>query len=184
MADKSLAELLFPTRDNLFEWDPAIYNFAPADYSDEKVQQAAAGETTIAAASVDRQGLCHWLALDLDNHTGDPDKARINEARAFAFLDRSPFDALLEKSNQRGGYHLWMFLPAPLESDIAANFIQGFRGCDYTIEVRPYRAAPLGTIPVELSNTLRFPGKHRIYRTMSEVWDGGEWRLLKETKYG
>ncbi|KKL90264.1 hypothetical protein LCGC14_1906410, partial [marine sediment metagenome] len=78
------------------------------------------GETTIGLYTTSIDQTCRWCVWDFDNHDDDPDTAKSNHNRAIALADqltkRGMFP-LIESSDGRGSFHLWIVFDHPVPVD-------------------------------------------------------------------
>jgi hypothetical protein len=143
-------------------------------YSDDLVQKHCAGTETLSATAINAQGLCCWMALDIDCRDTDTARAAANLQAALYFYKNCPYETMLESSNDYGGYHLWIFPPAPMSGADAVAWIHQFVG-NTKFEIRPAINAPAGTTPFYFNNSLRLPGLNPKRGTWSKIWDGSQW---------
>ena len=72
---------------------------------------------------------------------------------------------IVEDSNGKGGYHVWLLLASPLPYDKAHSFGRWIAG-DEEIEVFP-KQKRIG----DYGNQLRLPGQHHKEEHWSKIWD-------------
>ena len=131
------------------------------------------GWETLGSYTTDPAGNdCVYLGVDIDRH-GDEDLERnVAVARtAYDALKALGAHPLLEDSNGRGGFHLWLLFCNRIPAKVARAFGQWLlRDChDLKIEVFPKQD------DVHIGNQLRLPGKHHKLNHWSRFWTGDRW---------
>ena len=133
------------------------------------------------------EGKSKWLAWDLDNHEGDGETSLRNTDYALYLTDvlRSGLglDPMVESSDGRGGYHVWVLFDDLLPSAVAHRLAQ------WVIEVkcdwRQFLKQPPESFPKQAfltatrryGSSVRVPGRHPTRNTWSAVLarDGDRW---------
>jgi hypothetical protein len=122
-----------------------------------------------------------WDAADVDAHPGDASNPVANLAASRAWFDvlrDLGFMPLLEDSNSKGGYHLWVFFSEPVPTPLAYAFFQWLTAdyADHGLLKRPETFPKQPSIPPGgYGNWLRLPGKHPKHDHHSRFWDGRRW---------
>lgn len=122
-----------------------------------------------------------WFAFDIDAHNDQAD-CNANFAVAMRLLDAvnsAGLKAIVEDSNGRGGFHIWVVLDGPIPSELAYRLARLLRTeADAAgIEAFPKQQSVSSSRP--FGNFLRVPGKHhkarpphwsRIYDAVRGTW--------------
>lgn len=153
-------------------------NYFLDEYSDATLDRHCAGDEVISASNINGHGMCCWVAFDIDCHHRNPVIAERNFAAALEMLTACPYEAWLEKSNEYGGFHLWMFPPQPITGAEAVEWINGFSPNQF--EKRPTYNRRCDEIPHYSGNTLRLPGLKPIAGTWSKMYLDGKWVDVRE----
>lgn len=106
------------------QWDPAKPKEKSSitikePYSDEQFIEHLEGRLGLGIVPIRDDGLCHWGAIDIDNHGQDKDidiravEKRVNDAGL-------PFIPCRSKS---GGVHLYIFFSEPVRADIVRTVL-------------------------------------------------------------
>jgi len=131
----------------------------------------------IGRPGTERENRCQWLAWDFDNHNSDGETHLRNTDYvchlAEVLRHRLSLDPLVESSDGRGGYHVWVLFNELIPSDLAFRFSHWVvrELCDW----RDFLTAAPECIPEHESLTesrkygssLRVPGRHP---TRTKVW--------------
>ena len=120
-----------------------------------------------------------WVAWDFDNHDGDGETYLRNTDYVLHLAEvlrsRLGFDPLVESSDGRGGFHVWVlfddFIPSWLAHQFAGWVIDGF--CDW----RPFLTQAPECIPKQpcltetrrFGSALRVPGRHPTRNAWSAI---------------
>jgi hypothetical protein len=142
----------------------------------ELVRRHVGGLVTIGlhASSVD--GRCKWTAWDLDAHaatTGDgvAERNRTAADSICLTLERLGCSPMLEDSDRRGGFHVWVFWDHPVPQSgahaLAANIAETVEGV--RVETFPKQA-----VTRAFGNWLRLPGLHHRHGTPSAIANSTE----------
>jgi hypothetical protein len=124
------------------------------------------------------QRTCKWLAIDIDQHDdADTDRAESNLSLALEICDRLEamgLRPLLEDSNGRGGFHIWVILRDSIPSADAYAFVKSIIG-NHVIEVYP-KQETVDDEDKKFGNWLRLPGRHHTYDHFTRIYDrDGGW---------
>lgn len=120
--------------------------------------------------STSKTNTCKWGAIDIDLH--DPEcKGKTaeevqelrdkNERYVMHLRDKmieQGFNPLLEDSNGRGGYHLWLFFDEPADSGTVYAFLKQLVA-DHKFDKEP-ETFPKQSSTDAYGNYLRLPGRH------------------------
>jgi hypothetical protein len=124
---------------------------------------------------------CRWLVVDIDRH--DPgDSPEANRQAAITIYTKAidaGCSAILEDSDGRGGFHLWILFSEPIAAAEARRFglclVEGLK--DFRLsrepEVFPKQDELRGG---KFGNWVRLPGRHHTHDHWSKIWDGRRWQ--------
>jgi hypothetical protein len=144
-----------------------------------------AGTVVLGLLTTDSEGRCRWAVIDIDRH-GDEGTSEANEKAAIALYSRVTqlgCSCLLEDSNGRGGFHLWIIFSEPIPASTLHRFAKGLvrdwhqLGLQAEPEVFPkQKRLKVGKI----GNWMRLPGRHHTLQHWSRIWDGESWLAGEE----
>lgn len=143
--------------------------------SDGEIIQHIVGRKTIGLHPATFEKGCKWIGWDIDKHEGDENDPAENLRKALKLkrkLEAFGCFVVLEDSNDKGGYHIWLVFGSPIPIQRAYNFAQQvLKGIDPRIETFPKkgRLKPLGE-KGQYGNWLRIPGKHHKSEYRSKFW--------------
>ena len=122
---------------------------------------------------------CRWGVLDIDRHEAS-DNPSLNWSYAqhlYEKLVELGFHPILEDSNGRGGFHLWVLFDSPVESEQVFDFLtwlnQDWK--DFGKGPAPEMFPKQRTLETEYGNWVRVPGRHHTRFHWSMLWDGAGW---------
>ncbi len=122
-----------------------------------------------------------WLGLDFDHHGEGPapDSTWNAALSCFEVLTKLRFRPILEDSNGRGGFHVWVLFAERVQTTGVRAFglwlVRGWKtwGLDSQPEVFPKQDR---ITPKDCGNLLRLPGRHfKNLDHWSRIWDGSRW---------
>lgn len=119
-----------------------------------------------------------WLGFDIDNHGGNPERARenaANVARIIAGLRDRGAEPLVERACDRDGFHLWVTLDEPAPTHRVYSFAHTLLtelGLEGACEAFPKQAS---LAPGKFGNWLRLPGRHHTRDHWSEIRSARRW---------
>ena len=148
--------------------------------TDEVLAAHFQGSRVIGLLTTDNQNHSRFAVIDIDRHNDDSFK-EANEKAAIVLHEhtvRLGCSVLLEDSNGRGGYKLWLLFkdgaPARWLRRFAADLVQDWKELGL--------AAPPEIFPKQdrlaegkKGNFVRLPGRHHTLEHWSRIWDGGQW---------
>ena len=123
---------------------------------------------------------CRWVVVDVDAHDEAADPAA-NWKMALAACHAAEglgLDVLLQDSNGKGGYHLWIVFDDPVAMADACRLGKwlvrdhadfGFIKAPETFPKRP------GLSGKRIGNWVRLPGLHHTRDHWTRVWGGDRW---------
>jgi hypothetical protein len=116
-----------------------------------------------------------WLCVDIDDHEGQD--ATANLQAAFTIVERAEalgFRAILENSNGRGGYHVWVLFSSPQPIALVRRLGDELvRDLGIKVEVFPKGRGKSKDCP---GGWVRLPGRHHTrIDHWSKIWDGNAW---------
>jgi len=128
----------------------------------------------------DKPSTCKWMCIDIDAHDDNEsveDAIKRNWAdvqKITNWLDKHYVTYIVEDSNGRGGYHIWILHE---ECNQIATYQQGQQiladtGLD--VELNP-KQADLSTTSLHIGNWVRLPGKHHKRDHWSKFYVNGQW---------
>lgn len=115
------------------------------------------GTTIIGMHAISKADMCKWVAWDFDNHTGDQKQAEVNQEGIVVLMKKLTdvgLHPLVEDSDGRGGYHVWLFFDEPIPADDVYRFASEL--VDPSIEPFPKQRSAGGGY----GSWLRLPGRH------------------------
>jgi hypothetical protein len=143
------------------------------------------GKAVLGLLTTDSEGRCRWAVIDIDRH-GDEGSAVANEKAAIALYDRGTqlgCQCILEDSNGRGGFHLWLLFNGPVPAARLYPFAKGLvhDWHDLGLQAEPEVFPKQGTLKAgRTGNWVRIPGHHHSLPHWSRIWDGGRWLAGEE----
>ena len=125
------------------------------------------------------QGWCRWGIVDIDRHDNSDDPS-LNWSYAEDLYDRLVglgFHPILEDSNGKGGFHLWIIFDAPVESERVFDLLTWLNRdwSDFGKGPAPEIFPKQRTLKSDYGNWLRVPGRHHTHFHWSMFWDGAGW---------
>lgn len=120
-----------------------------------------------------------WVAWDFDNHDDDGETHLRNTDYVLHLADvlrsRLGFDPLIESSDGRGGYHVWVLFDDLLPSPLAHQFARWV--IEEQSDWRKYLTQPPEVFPKQpcltetrrYGSSLRVPGRHPTRNTWSAI---------------
>jgi hypothetical protein len=151
---------------------------SPVELTDEALRQHFWGNAVIGTYTLDRDNTCSHFGVDVDAHDGQEADPQANLAYVLTKydglreLDTHP---LLVDSNGKGGYHLLVRFPEPVDGGTAHSISHWLvRDAPTGMHVEAFPKKPrLAT--GGCGNQLRLPGKHHKRDHWTRIWDGGQW---------
>jgi predicted P-loop ATPase len=135
------------------------------------------------SSAPDADGACWslWTGGDFDHHGEGPAPESTWKAALACYVKLTSlgFRPILEDSNGRGGYHVWILFSERVESLVARSFgrwlVKDWK--EWGLESEPEIFPKQGTVtPKECGNLLRLPGRHFKHPDhFSRIWDGSQW---------
>ncbi len=123
-----------------------------------------------------------WICIDLgEQDPSAPATPAATRRAALAWFDtlkEQGFHPILEDSNGRGGYHLWVIFGDRIDSGTAWTFARTLVSnyADLSLPVAPKlyprRAQTEG---VNAKDWVRLPGRHHSHNYWSKIWNGAQW---------
>lgn len=138
------------------------------------------GNRVIGLYTTNNEDLCRTLIVDIDRH-GDEGSPEVNEQAAIVLYERAKalgFSPILEDSNGRGGYKLWVvfkeMVPAAVLRRFGETLIGDRKGLGLVQkpEIFPKQDA---LIKGRYGNFVRLPGRHHTLDHWSRIWGGSTW---------
>ncbi|MCC7313313.1 MAG: hypothetical protein IT419_00725 [Planctomycetes bacterium] len=138
----------------------------------------------IAAHTISKDSTAKWIAFDIDAHNDQTD-CNLNFAVAKRLLNAihaAGLKAIVEDSNGRGGYHIWVVFDQPIPSELAYRLAIHLRARADAAGIEAFPKQPNISRSRPYGNFLRLPGKHhkarpphwsRIYDAGRKVWLDG-----------
>jgi hypothetical protein len=134
--------------------------------------------------STSAENECRFAVVDIDQHDAKSfeEKKRRNRAAAIRLHDRLAslgFHPLLESSNGKGGYHVWIVFAVAVASELVFRFVRWLirdwqsLGLDSPPDTFP-RQSRLGG-GVQIGNWIRLFGRHHTFNFFSQLWDRRRW---------
>jgi predicted P-loop ATPase len=118
-----------------------------------------------------------WVVVDLDHHNEKDDPPEVNESAAiwwYMVLKDRGCDCVLEDSDGKGGFHIWMRFSAAIPLEAARQF-----GLDLTTDwkdrglSKPPEIFPKQDTATEFGSWVRLPGRHPKHpEHWSRIFDG------------
>ena len=136
-----------------------------------KLVEHFSGTTTIGAYTIEpKSQAVKYVGWDVDCHAETPTPQDVVNNTNLVMgicedLQRLGLCPIVEDSNGKGGYHIWLLLASPLPYDKAHSFGRWVAG-DESIEVFP-KQKRIG----DYGNQLRLPGQHHKLDHFSKIWD-------------
>lgn len=137
--------------------------------TEELIRAHYAGETTIGLHTTGTNQTCKWGCWDFDSH-GEVKIDHWENAKSLATnLSLQGMHPIIEDSNGRGGFHVWVIFDEPLPSAAVWEWMQGV-----PVVGDPERFPKQARIN-KFGNYVRLPGKHPKREHWSKFWDGDAW---------
>lgn len=138
------------------------------------------GRGSIGVHAISTTNTCLWIGFDIDAHNAEADPAAnlMTACRIVDAANAAGLEAIVEDSNGRGGFHVWILFSEAIASDVAyrlARYIAR-RACAVGVECFPKQ--PEVTAEKRFGNWLRLPGKHHKRDHWSRFYDQATERLL------
>ena len=136
-----------------------------------KLVEHFSGTTTIGAYTIEpRSQAVKYVGWDVDCHADAPTPQDVVNNTTLVMgicedLRNLGYVPIVEDSNGKGGYHIWLLLASPLPYDKAHSFGRWVAG-DESIEVFPKQKTLR-----DYGNQLRLPGQHHKEDHWSTIWD-------------
>ncbi len=146
------------------------------EITDELVDAHFSGSKIIGIHAITLDQTCRWVAWDIDAHHGESAEENETTARTLvADLIGQGYDPLLEDSDGRGGFHVWVLFDKPAPAVDAYEFAQTM--APPGVEALPKQASinPQKGTKGHYGNWLRLPGKHHKREHWSQFWSGFDW---------
>ncbi len=155
------------------------------------IKRHCTGKQTIGAYTTDPEDdCCIWQSSDIDWHDDDLPTPEGNLKFALAkwtYLVEIGLHPILEDSNGKGGYHLWLLWSRRLSAKEAYSFGHWLvrDHADYGIgkpevfpkqpSIKKFAKDADDLPPASYGNQMRLPGKHPKREHWSRIWDGSRW---------
>jgi hypothetical protein len=150
------------------------------ELTDDEIKRHEQGLITIGSYSISQDNTCNFVCWDIDNHgEGSEPNAAANQKTAFAIceqLEAYGLYGLIEDSDGRGSFHVWLLFDKPIPSKTAYDL-----GCFIKNKFNVREAFPKQSKITEntpFGNLIRLPGKHHKHNHFSNFWIGEEWGEL------
>ncbi len=155
------------------------------------IKRHCTGKQTIGAYTTDPEDdCCLWQGGDIDWHDDDLPTPEGNLKFALAkwtYLEGIGLHPVLEDSNGKGGYHLWLLWIRRLLAREAYSFGHWLvrDHADFGIgkpevfpkqpSIKKFAKDADDLPPASYGNQMRLPGKHPKREHWSRIWDGSRW---------
>ncbi len=123
-----------------------------------------------------------WLAIDLDNHSGETEVQETNLRAAIHWckrLENLGYHPLLLDSDGRGSLHLIVVFsePAPTAQVFAlgTNLVSDFKTIGFASEPEIFPKQRAVGPHSRFGSWLRLPGRHHTRNHWTRVWNNGAW---------
>jgi hypothetical protein len=124
--------------------------------------------------AVGEDGNGRWICIDIDAHDANASEGDnwLNAQRVAAWFRSKGFAPLVEDSNGKGGYHVWIIFASPLSAGRLYAFA---RQClaELFIDAEAFPKQP-GKCE-RFGNWVRLPGLHHTRQHLSRFHDGENW---------
>lgn len=140
------------------------------------------GRRTIGAHCIGPGDRCLWILYDVDRHSdGDDAAANFETALRIVYvLIGLGLEVLIEDSDGRGGFHIWLLFEERIPSELAYQFVQHVKNEADAEGVESFPKQPDLSSARPFGSWVRIPGKHhkrdhwsRFYDLDSETWLAG-----------
>lgn len=158
---------------------PAVKDRGRVRLDDHVLRDHFAGRRSIGLHAISENNTCKWIAFDVDAHSSaaDPDENWRIVERVVDQLVKLDVMPIIEDSNGRGGYHVWVLWSEPIPAELAYRFAKWIKGRAGAPEIESFPKQPNIGPERKYGNWLRIFGRHhrrdhwsRIYDQDSETW--------------
>lgn len=142
------------------------------DLTEAVVRRHFRGETSIGLHAISLDNTCRWCSWDIDAHD-EEDRREENWATVESLVESLQalgYEPVIEDSDGRGGFHVWLFFEEPVPAADVHAFVTEMAPDGVEAFPKQARVEPGG-----FGSWLRLPGKHPRREHWSRVWSGREW---------
>lgn len=166
---------------------PAIERRGKERLNRNRLVNHCAGRESIGLHAIGTDNLARWNAFDVDAHNAEasPEANWAMALRIVEAFNAAGLEAIIEDSNGKGGFHVWVLFRDPIPSEVAYRLARYISKAAQATGIECFPKQPEVTTAKPFGNWLRVPGKHprrehwsRIYDQSNERWLCGEDAVL------
>ena len=159
-------------------------SWSNGELTPDKLKMHFSGMLTLGVGSTNTDDLCNWVAWDIDNHDGGHEMQNLAYAEHLCQkLRQVGLSPVLEDSDGKGGFHVWVIFSEPVEALRAFQFVREMAAGHAEHGLQEVECLPKGPTvqhtEKKCGTYLRVPGKHHKRDHWSRLKFRGTWEPLE-----